>query len=101
MKKEYDSCTEDKNKLSYSMLVNLVKLGFNPAIKGTVFFKDVIVYICENDLEFFTIKEICKILSRKYSISEINIYKSIVYAVQSINYNLKVSKDIFNANRFL
>lgn len=88
MRTEYDTCTKDKNKLSYCVLQYLLKLGFNPSLKGTIFFKDVILYIYTNDIEFYSIKSICKILAKQYHSSEIVIYKSIVYAIQNINYEM-------------
>lgn len=91
----YDTCTKDKNKLSYCVLEYLLKLGFNPAVKGTILFRNLIVYIYVNDLEIYTIKSVCKVLANVHKCSDIVVYKSIVYSIQNIDYQ-KAKNNFFN-----
>ena len=46
----YVTCTKDKVKVSYSLYALLFELGLNPSSKGTIYIKELIEFIIDNNL---------------------------------------------------
>ena len=60
MKSKYDTCTNDKVKVSYLLYAMLIELGLSPSNKGTIYLKEIIEYIILNNLYDYSYKDILK-----------------------------------------
>lgn len=83
---EYDTCTKDKVKVSYSLYAMLFELGLNPSNKGTIYLKEVIEYIVLNNLYDYPYKEILQLFVHDKNYEKKNIQSNIKNALYRIDY---------------
>lgn len=83
---EYDTCTKDKVKVSYSLYTMLFELGLSPSNKGTIYLKELIEYIVLNNLYDYSYKEVLELFinDNHYEFKKIN--KNIKNCLYRIDY---------------
>jgi len=86
MKFEYDTCTKDKVKVSYSLYAMLFELGLSPSNKGTIYLKELIEYIILNNLYDYSYKEILSLFIADNNYDKKNIQNNIKNTLYRINY---------------
>lgn len=97
MKSLYDTDTKDKVKVSYYLYPMLFELGLNPSNKGTIYLKELIEYIIQNNLYDYSYKETLELFIKDKHYELKNIKDNIKNSLYRIDY----SKAKMNFEKYL
>ena len=87
METKYDVLTKDVKEISYSVYTVLLNLGLSPSNKGTLYLKELILFVISNDLYDYSYKDILQkfIKHNNYDIKKVrNNIKNTLYRINCL-----------------
>ncbi len=97
MKSKYNTCTNDKVKVSYLLYSMLIELGLNPSSKGTIYLEEVIEYIILNNLYDYSYKDILELLANEKNYD----FKKLKSNIKNCLYRIDYTKSKNNFDKHL